>query len=91
MDGGAGCYLEVVENQRLVWTTALQPGFRPAPNVEGGLPFTAIIAMEPAGSGTKYTAIVMHDSAEANQRHASMGFTDGWGKALDQLVSLMKS
>src|SRR5690242_2821697 len=25
-----GCYLEVVPNERLVWTNALGPGFRPA-------------------------------------------------------------
>jgi uncharacterized protein YndB with AHSA1/START domain len=24
------CYLEVVTNERLVWTTALEPGYRPA-------------------------------------------------------------
>lgn len=30
VDAGAGCYLEVVENERLVWTTALEPGYRPA-------------------------------------------------------------
>jgi len=31
-----GCYLEVVENERLVWTNALLPNFRPAlPNKTG--------------------------------------------------------
>src|SRR4249920_2795967 len=25
-----GCYLEIVENVHLVWTTALAPGYRPA-------------------------------------------------------------
>ena len=39
--GGAGCYLEVVEGVRLVWTSALGPGFRPNPHDELG--FTAII------------------------------------------------
>lgn len=27
-----GCYLEVIPNERLVWTDALQPGFRPSPD-----------------------------------------------------------
>ena len=27
-----GCYLEVVENKKLVWTDALLPGYRPAHN-----------------------------------------------------------
>ena len=26
---GEGCYLEIVENEKLVWTNALAPGFRP--------------------------------------------------------------
>ncbi|EMG12072.1 putative toxin-antitoxin system, toxin component [Leptospira interrogans serovar Grippotyphosa str. LT2186] len=27
-----GCYLEIIPNERLVWTDALQPGFRPSPD-----------------------------------------------------------
>ena len=55
-----GCYLEIVENRRLVWTGALGPGFRP--RVSAGFPFlfTAIITLEPHGSGTKYIARVLH-------------------------------
>ncbi|MBS1212447.1 MAG: putative glutathione S-transferase-related transrane protein, partial [Proteobacteria bacterium] len=30
----AGCYLEIVENERLVWTNALAPGFRPCKTLE---------------------------------------------------------
>jgi uncharacterized protein YndB with AHSA1/START domain len=30
MEPNTGCYLEVVPNERLVWTGALEPGFRPA-------------------------------------------------------------
>lgn len=45
-----GCYLEVVENQRLVWTNALAPGFRPASSAgntetSGEFFFTATIAL----------------------------------------------
>ena len=56
-----GCYLEVIPNRRLVWTGALQPGYRPT-NVtpEMQFVFTAIIELEPHGSGTRYTATVMH-------------------------------
>jgi uncharacterized protein YndB with AHSA1/START domain len=25
-----GCYLEVIPNEQLIWTNALQPGYRPA-------------------------------------------------------------
>ena len=86
----AGCYLEVVENEKLVWTGALGPGYRP--QKAGFVPlFTAVILLEPHGAGTKYTAIAIHGEEEAAKTHADMGFRDGWGKALDQLVALAKT
>lgn len=86
---GSGCYLEVIPNERLVWTSALAPGFRPQPS---DLPFTAIIELQPTASGgTRYRAIAMHQEPEDNKRHADMGFEEGWGAALDQLVALMQS
>jgi uncharacterized protein YndB with AHSA1/START domain len=85
---GSGCYLEVIPNERLVWTSALAPGFRPQP---GPMPFTAIIELQPtAGGGTRYRAIAMHQTAEDNKAHADMGFVEGWGACLDQLVELVK-
>jgi uncharacterized protein YndB with AHSA1/START domain len=85
----AGCYLEVVENRRLVWTGALGPGFRPQ---ESDLPFTAVVAMEAAGEGrTKYAAVAIHADPAGRTRHEEMGFHDGWGAALDQLVTYAKT
>jgi uncharacterized protein YndB with AHSA1/START domain len=86
-----GCYLEVASGERLVWTSMLGPGYRP--NQGGGplaLPFTAMIALEDRGGGTRYTATVIHGSAEDRARHDAMGFADGWGKALEQLVAVVK-
>jgi uncharacterized protein YndB with AHSA1/START domain len=86
-----GCYLEVVPNERLVWTVALGPGFRPA-QIPGDVPnFTAVIALEPVDGGTKYTAIAMHRDPENAAQHKAMGFHEGWGAALDQLVELVRS
>jgi uncharacterized protein YndB with AHSA1/START domain len=89
-----GCYLEVIPNQRLTWTNALAPGYRPIstlPKVsEGNFFFTATIALEPHEQGTKYSAIAMHGNEEDREKHASMGFEEGWGKALEQLVDYMK-
>jgi uncharacterized protein YndB with AHSA1/START domain len=87
-----GCYLEVVPDERLVWTTALLPGYRPS-RAGGGmeLPFTAVITLEPSGNGTKYTALAIHGSEAESQRHNEMGFRQGWGKALDQLVAFVKA
>ena len=84
-----GCYLEVVENKRLVWTGELGPGFRPKPRTDE-LSMTAIISLEPAGDGTKYSAVVLHNSVEDRKKHEDMGFEHGWGKALEQLVEYMK-
>jgi uncharacterized protein YndB with AHSA1/START domain len=84
-----GCYLEIIEHEKLVWTAALKPGYRPQ-NPQGTPLFTAVILLEPRGAGTKYTAIAMHGDEESATKHATMGFHDGWGKALDQLVALAK-
>ena len=82
-----GCFLEVVPKERLVFTDALLPGFRPAPTSF----MSAAVLLESVGSKTKYTAIAMHASEEAVKQHEAMGFHDGWGKALDQLVALAKT
>lgn len=88
---GSSCYLEVVPNRRLVWTSALAPGYRPQSAPEGGFTFTAFIEMERAGNCCKYTATVIHESIEDKLQHESMGFHSGWGTALDQLVEMAKS
>jgi uncharacterized protein YndB with AHSA1/START domain len=85
-----GCYLEVIENERLVWTVALGPGFRPSKAASDVPYFTAVIAMEPHGKGTKYSALAIHGDEGDAKKHAQMGFHDGWGKALDQLVAHAK-
>lgn len=82
-----GCYLEVVPNERLVWTDALLPGYRPAEN-----PFmTAIITLKSQGKGTRYTAVAIHRDDAGRKKHEEMGFYQGWGKALDQLVAHVKT
>lgn len=90
-----GCYLEVIENERLVWTSALEPGFRPARlEVSGmecsGLAFTAVITLADAGKGTRYVATALHRDVADRKRHEELGFHDGWGKALDQLVAMAR-
>lgn len=62
-------------------TGGYRPQTAPAPFL-----FTATILLEPHGSGTKYTAIVIHGDEDSAKKHADMDFHDGWGKALDQLV-----
>jgi uncharacterized protein YndB with AHSA1/START domain len=60
-----GCYLETVKNERIVWTNAMLPGFRPAPpNVpchdeeQTAFMFTAKVEIVPQGTnGTRYRAM----------------------------------
>lgn len=86
-----GCYLEVVENERLVFTSALGPAFRPVGETPE-FPFTAVISMEPSGGGgTRYAALAMHGDPGVAKRHSDLGFHEGWGAALDQLVALAKT
>lgn len=93
-----GCYLEVIPNQKLVWTNALEPGFRPASQPEktpghecAEFALTAVILLELHEKGTKYKALVMHANKQARIQHEKMGFQEGWGTALDQLVAMIKT
>lgn len=88
----AGCYLHVEPNRLLVFTSALGEDFRPvAPtNGAGDMAFTGRIEIEPTtDGGTRYRAIAMHPDEATCARHDEMGFHEGWGAALDQLVALM--
>jgi uncharacterized protein YndB with AHSA1/START domain len=86
--GGEGCFLEVVEGERIAWTSALLGGYRPAGKIEdcGGFPFTAIVTFEDNGDGrTRYKAVAMHKDQADTDTHAQMGFQEGWGTCADQL------
>jgi uncharacterized protein YndB with AHSA1/START domain len=89
-----GCILEVVEHEKLAWTGALLPGYRPQPrdaNERFPFLFSAVITMEPHGTGTKYTALAIHADEDGSAKHAEMGFHHGWGAAFDQLVAMVKT
>lgn len=79
--GGEGCFLEVIKNERIVFTDALQGGWRP--NEESF--FSAIITLEEHAEGTKYTAVALHKNDEDRRKHADMGFEQGWGTCIEQL------
>ncbi len=77
-----GVYLEVVPQEKLVFTDTYTVGWKPAPN-----PFmTAILMFEDLGGGrTRYTAYARHRSASTRKSHEDMGFHDGWGTVATQL------
>jgi uncharacterized protein YndB with AHSA1/START domain len=89
-----GCYLEIIPGKKLMWTDALHPGYRPAlpGRISGEIGhMTAIILLEPTtNGGSKYAAIAMHTEEKYAKKHEEMGFSKGWGMALDQLVAYMK-
>lgn len=80
-----GIYLEVVPNQKIVFTDAYTSAWEPSQK-----PFmTAIVTFEDLGDGrTRYTATARHWSEEDRKSHEAMGFHEGWGKATDQLTEL---
>jgi uncharacterized protein YndB with AHSA1/START domain len=80
----SGCYLEVIENRRIVWTDALTAGYRPAER-----PFmTAEITFEKHPEGTRYVVIAKHATEAARKQHEEMGFFGGWNICVDQMVAL---
>lgn len=76
------CFLDVMPEARLVFTTVLTEGWQP---VEPWLALTAILTMEAEGEGTRYTARVLHRTSDDARKHEEMGFADGWGTVIDQL------
>jgi uncharacterized protein YndB with AHSA1/START domain len=83
-----GVYLEVVKNEKLVFTDAYTTAWEPAAKAF----FTAILTFEDAGAGqTKYTARAVHWTQEDCEAHDKMGFHQGWGVATDQMTALAKT
>ena len=79
-----GLFLEVVPNVRIVFTDAFEPGWMPHQDAF----FTAVTTFEALPDGrTRYTARALHWTVANCERHARMGFHQGWGESLDRLVA----
>ena len=83
-----GVVLEVVPNEKLVFTDAYTSAWVPSAK-----PFmAAIVTMEDAGEGkTHYVARALHWTAEDREQHEKMGFHEGWGQTARQLEELAKT
>ena len=80
-----GIYLEVVKNERLVFTDAFTRAWEPSEK-----PFmTVIVTFEDEGGKTRYTARVRHWTVADREAHEKMGFQEGWGQCADQLAALV--
>jgi uncharacterized protein YndB with AHSA1/START domain len=80
-----GVYLEVIKNQKLVFTDAYVKAWEPSAK-----PFmTVVLTFEDVGGKTKYNARVYHWTEADRETHEKMGFREGWGKATDQLEAVV--
>lgn len=81
-----GVVLEVTPNRRFIFTDAFSMGWVPQKAFMVG-----IFEIEPEGDGTRYRASARHWNEESMNRHAEMGFTQGWTAVADQLADLAES
>ncbi|HUC65640.1 MAG TPA: SRPBCC family protein [Stellaceae bacterium] len=80
-----GVYLEIVENERIVFTDAYTSAWEPAPK-----PFmTVILTFAEEDGKTRYMARVRHWTVADRETHEKMGFHQGWGQCADQLAALV--
>ncbi len=80
-----GVYLEVVPNEKLVFTDAFTEAWKPSEK-----PFmAATLTFEDEAGKTRYTVRVRHWTVADRKAHEEMGFHKGWGQCTDQLAALV--
>ena len=83
-----GVYLDVVPNEKIVFTDAFTSAWQPSEKPF----FVGEITFEDAGNGkTRYVARAKHWKMEDKEAHEKMGFHDGWGVCAEQLEELAKT
>ena len=84
-----GCFLDVVPMERLVWTSMLFPGYRPA--VFDDIPITAIVTLETVGTGTRCVFTALHRDEADFEKNKESGWQQGTEIGVDQLVAHVES
>ena len=84
-----GCILDATPERRLIWTSMLFPGYRPA--VFDDIPITAIVTLQEEGTGTRYTFTALHRSADECTQNRESGWVEGTTIAVDQFVERVLS
>ena len=82
-----GIYLEVIPNEKIVFTDAFVDAWTPSERAF----MVATVTFADEGGKTRYRAGVRHWSADACAEHEKMGFHEGWGIVATQLEALAKS
>jgi uncharacterized protein YndB with AHSA1/START domain len=81
-----GVYLEVVKNERLVFTDAYTSAWAPSDKAF----FTCVLSFEALPGGrTRYVARACHWSDADCDAHEKMGFHEGWAQCTEQLAALV--
>lgn len=80
-----GVYLEVIPNQKIVFTDAYTRAWVPSEKPF----FTAVLTFENQGGKTKYTARALHWTKADRDQHEQMGFEPGWGQCTEQMEELL--
>jgi uncharacterized protein YndB with AHSA1/START domain len=84
-----GCFLDVVPMERLVWTSMLFPGYRPA--VFDDIPITAIMTLKSEGKGTRYVFTALHRDEADFEKDKASGWAEGTEIAMEQFVAHVES
>ncbi|MCX6177929.1 MAG: SRPBCC domain-containing protein [Chlorobiales bacterium] len=80
-----GVYLDVIKDERLVFTDAYTKAWEPSEK-----PFmTVTVTFESEDGATRYTARAVHWTVADREEHEKMGFHEGWGKCAEQLADLV--
>ena len=82
-----GVYLEIVPNEKIVFTDAFSQAWVPSDKPF----FVGTLTFEDEGGKTRYTARAGHWTREDRDAHEKMGFHDGWMQCAAQLEELAKT
>lgn len=82
------CFLLVDEFERIVFTNSVDGRWRPAR--PSPVAMTAEVVLQDHADGTDYRIVVRHGDPAARDRHAELGFAEGWGTVADQLTRFVE-
>ncbi len=82
-----GVFLEIVPNEKVVFTDAFQSAWIPS----GKAFIVATLTFTDEAGQTRYTATVRHWSEEDLKQHEQMGFHDGWSIVFDQITEIARA
>ena len=83
------CFLAIQTWERIVFTNAIDSGWRPA--APQPVAMTAEILLGDHPEGTSYQVIVRHRDAASRARHEELGFFEGWGAVTQQLAAVAEN